>query len=149
MKTVEAAKVVLDSMLGHLGFVAQISIESNPEGESLQIHSSDRDLIIGNDGEHLEDLQYLVNRVLKQKLTNPERIRIDCEHFRSIQEDELKQNIDSTVERLLETKKAAVLSPMNAYYRRLVYQFLLAYPQVKAQSPDGDSRLKRITISIK
>jgi hypothetical protein len=41
------------------------------------------------------------------------------------------------------------MRPLNAYYRRLVYQAILEDPQMEAHSPEGSSRLKRITINLK
>ena len=41
------------------------------------------------------------------------------------------------------------MRPLNAYYRRLVYQAVLDDPQIEAHSPDGVARLKRITLSLK
>jgi predicted RNA-binding protein Jag len=41
------------------------------------------------------------------------------------------------------------MRPLNAYYRRLVYQALLHHPEIEAHSPEGTSRLKRITLQLK
>ena len=41
------------------------------------------------------------------------------------------------------------MRPLNAYYRRLVYQALLDDQQIEAHSPEGASRLKRITLKLK
>jgi hypothetical protein len=41
------------------------------------------------------------------------------------------------------------MRPLNAYYRRLVYQYVLDDPQIEATSPKGEMRLKRITLQTK
>ena len=50
MNPVEAATKILDTMLGHLGFAAQIEVEDRDEGPCLQILSSQSDFLIGRDG---------------------------------------------------------------------------------------------------
>jgi spoIIIJ-associated protein len=149
MTTVESATKILDTMLGHLGFSATIEPQETQDGPCLQIHSGDSETLIGKDGDRLDDLQYLVNRILRRHLPKAERIKVDCAHFRSIQEDHLKEEIQGIAERVKATGKPFQMRPLNAYYRRLVHNILVADPQIVSHSPQGDDRLKRITISAK
>lgn len=149
MTAVEAAKKILDTMLGHLGFPAEIEVQETPEGLGLQIHTADSRALIGDDGDRLDDLQYLVNRILRRHFPDAERVRVDCEHFRSMQEDRLKEEVMSIAERVQTTGKPYRMRPLNAYYRRLVHNALLGHADVVSHSPDGDARLKRITIAPK
>ena len=66
MTTVESATKILDTMLGHLGFPATIEAQDTHDGPCLQIHSGESEAIIGKDGDRLDDLQYLVNRILRR-----------------------------------------------------------------------------------
>lgn len=149
MTTVESATKVLDTMLGHLGLTATIELQQTHDGPCLQIHSGDSEAIIGNDGDRLDDLQYLVNRIVRRHDPKAERIKVDCEHFRSIQEDHLAQEIQGIAQRVKTTGKPFEIRPLNAYYRRLVHHILADDPQIVSHSPQGDDRLKRITISTK
>lgn len=149
MTTVETANKILDTMLGHLGFTATIETQETSDGPCLQIHSAESEAIIGNDGDRLDDLQYLVNRILRRHQPDAIRIKVDCGHFRSLQEDRLQEEIRSTAERVKTTGKSIQIRPLNAYYRRLVHNILAADAEVVSHSPDGDDRLKRITISAK
>ena len=149
MTTVESANKILDTMLGHLGFTATIEVQETHDGPCLQIHSGDSEAIIGKDGDRLDDLQYLVNRIVRRHLPKAERIKVDCGHFRSIQEDHMNEEIKGIAERVKSTGKSFQMRPLNAYYRRLVYNVLAGDPQIVSHSPQGDDRLKRITISAK
>ncbi len=149
MNTVESATKILDTMLGHLGFTATIEVQETHDGPCLQIHSGESEAIIGKDGDRLDDLQYLVNRILRRHSLKAERIKVDCSHFRSIQEDQLNEEIRGLAERVKATGKPLQVRPLNAYYRRLVYNILADDPQITSHSPGGDDRLKRITISVK
>ena len=149
MTTVESATKVLDTMLGHLGFTATIELQETHDGPCLQILSGDSEAIIGKDGDRLDDLQYLVNRIVRRHAPKAERIKVDCEHFRSIQEDHLAGEIKGIAERVKATGKPFQMRPLNAYYRRLVHNILAEDPLIVSHSPQGDDRLKRITISAK
>ncbi|MCX6877878.1 MAG: single-stranded DNA-binding protein [Verrucomicrobia bacterium] len=147
MTAVEVAYKILDTMLGHLGFTATIEIQQTEDGPCLQIQTGESTALIGSDGDRLDDLQYLVNRILRRHFPKAERIKVDCEHFRSIQEDHLHEEVRSLAERVKTTGKSYQMRPLNAYYRRLVHNVLAQSPEVASHSPDGDDRLKRITIS--
>ncbi|RYD23277.1 MAG: single-stranded DNA-binding protein [Verrucomicrobiaceae bacterium] len=149
MTTVESANKILDTMLGHLGFSATIEPQETHDGPCLQIHTGESRALIGKDGDRLDDLQYLVNRILRRHFPKAERVKVDCEHYRSIQEDHLNEEVRGIAERVKSTGKSFQMRPLNAYYRRLVYNVLVEDPEIVSHSPEGDDRLKRITISAK
>jgi spoIIIJ-associated protein len=149
MKPAEAAKKILDTMLGHLGFVVNIEIQESEEGPCLQILTSESKFLIGKDGERLDDLQYLVNRVLKKHFPKAPRVRVDCEHYRAIQEDHLVEEVHGLAERVKASGKAFKMRPLNAYYRRLVHNAMVGIDDVESVSPGGDERLKQITLRPK
>lgn len=146
MRPVEAAKKILDTMLGHLGFHPEIEIHDSDDEPCLQILTPRSELMIGRDGERLDDLQYLVNRVLKKHFPKAPRVRIDCEHYRAIQEDKLSAEVRAAAEAVKASGKPFKMRPLNAYYRRLVHNALVDHPEVESVSPGGDERLKRILI---
>ena len=149
MTTVESATKILDTMLGHLGLAATIEVQETDDGPCLQIHSTESKVIIGREGERLDDLQYLVNRILRRQLPKAERIKVDCEHFRTIREDQMAEEIRGIAERVKNSGQPFQMRPLNAYYRRMVHNILVDDPLIETHSPKGDDRLKRITISPK
>lgn len=149
MTTVENANKILDTMLGHLGLAASIEVQETHEGPCLQILSNDSKTIIGDDGDRLDDLQYLVNRILRRQHPQAARIKVDCEHYRTIREDRMATEIKEIAKKVKSTGKPHQLRPLNAYYRRMVHNLLIADPEIRTHSPEGDDRLKRITISSK
>lgn len=149
MKAEEAAKKILDTMLGHLDFPVNIEIQEGEDGPCLQILTSESQHLIGRDGERLDDLQYLVNRVLKKHFPNAKRVKIDCEHYRAIQEDHLIEEVRGLAERVKASGKPFRIRPLNAYYRRIVHNALVDIEEVDSVSPGGSDRLKRITLKPK
>ncbi len=69
-------KELLDTILGYLGFVVQIEESQNEAGNLvLQIYTEESRRLIGRDGETLEALQFLLNRLLAQPASADERQR--------------------------------------------------------------------------
>ncbi len=140
------ASQILDTMLGYLGFTVQIEQVEAPEGLSLQILTEDADKLIGKRGATLEDIQYLVNRILQRHLPNAPRIRVDIEFYRSMREDQLVQHARELADRVRATGQPQVLNPLNSYYRRMVHNAFLDDPQVMSVSMDANARFKRVML---
>ncbi len=77
-------KELLDTILGFLGFVAEID-ETRSEGGNvtLQIYTEESARLVGRDGETLEAIQFLLNRLIQAKDRDAEKVIVDCEHYRS------------------------------------------------------------------
>jgi predicted RNA-binding protein Jag len=66
-----------------------------------------------------------------------------------MQEEKLRTEVLSLADKVKHSGKPFQMRPLNAYFRRLVYQAVLDDPLIEAHSPEGASRLKRITLSLK
>ncbi len=71
-------KELLDTMLGYLGFVAEIDEQRSEGGNlTLQIYTEEANRIIGRDGETLEAIQFLLNRLIQAKNREAEKVLVD------------------------------------------------------------------------
>ena len=88
-------------MLGYLGFVVQIE-ETRSEGGNLtlQIYTEESRRLIGRDGETLEAIQFLLNRLLQTKDKEAAKVIVDCEMYRSMREDRVVQRVRELAERV-------------------------------------------------
>jgi len=143
----EQARQLLDTMLGYLGFAVEITVEESHGGATLQLHSANGELLTGNRGERLEAMQYLVNRIIHNRHGDgTPRIRVDCEYFRTMREDQMVERARQEAERAKLSGRPVHLPPMNAYMRRVIHQAFVDDPDVESTSPPGTSRLKSITL---
>lgn len=147
METIDVAKEALDTMLGYLGFVVTIDEEPDRREPSLQVLTEESKLLIGRNGERLDDIQYLVNRLVQAKMPDAPRVRVDIDHYRASQEHGLIEEADHVAERVINSGEPAKLEPMNSYHRRIIHNHFKDHPQVKTWSPQDSARLKRIVIS--
>ena len=146
MTALDQARQILENMLGYLGFFVTIEEDHNPEGPTLQILTEDSERLIGKRGEVLDDIQYLVNRLLMRRMPDAPRIRVDVEFYRSMREDKMLQRAKELAESVRVTGSPVALPPMNSYYRRLIHNAFVNDPQVVSESEQGEGRFKRITL---
>lgn len=139
-------KEILDDLLGLLGFVVTIEEAGTPEAPVLQVHTPEAARLVGPEGQTLEDLQFLLNRLLLAKSPDAPRVTIDVEHHRAMKEDHLMQRVRAAADQVRQSGRPVQLEPMNSYDRRLVHQVFKDDPEVMSVSPNDDSRLKRITL---
>ena len=140
-------KELLDTMLGFLGFVVQIEESRNEAGNLvLQIYTEESGRLIGRDGETLDAMQFLVNRLLQAKDASAPKWVVDCEMYRSMREDRIVQRVRELAERVRITGRSLQLEPMNSYERRIVHNAFKDDPDVATWSPDDSARIKQITL---
>lgn len=143
----DIAEKSLESILKALGFDGTITVSETDEVINLQIESSDSKFLIGDDGSRLDDLQYLVNRMVQIRLPESPRVKVDCNHYREQNETKLIEKVLQIAGKVVETGQPSTLQPLNAYHRRLVHNALKEMGGVTTSSEEGDARYKRITIN--
>jgi spoIIIJ-associated protein len=140
-------KELLDTILGYLGFVVQIE-ETRSEGgnPTLQIYTEESQRLIGRDGETLEAIQFLLNRLIQAKDRDAEKVIVDCEMYRSMREDKIVHRVRELAERVRISGRSLQLEPMNSYERRIVHNAFKDDPDVATWSPSDSARIKQITL---
>jgi len=142
----QTAREILDTMLGYLGFVCEIK-ESESQGIlTLQIYTPEHDRLTGHHGETMDDIQFLLNRLLLAQDKEAPRVQVDIEHYREMRDDALVQKTMQIAEVVRKTGRSFHLDPMNAYDRRVIHNAFKDDPEVATWSPPDDARLKRITL---
>jgi spoIIIJ-associated protein len=140
-------KELLDTMLGYLGFVVQIEESQNEAGNLvLQIYTEESARLIGRDGETLEAIGFLLNRLMQAKDKDAPKVVVDCEHYRSMREDRIVQRVRELAERVRVTGRSLQLEPMNSYERRIVHHAFKDDPEIATWSPSDSARIKQITL---
>ena len=140
-------KELLDTILGFLGFVTEIDEQTNESGNQvLQIYTEESRRIIGRDGETLDAIQFLLNRLIQSKNKDAPKVTVDCEHYRSMCEDRIVHRVRELAERVRITGRSLQLEPMNSYERRIVHNAFKDDPDVATWSPSDSARIKQITL---
>ena len=139
-------KEMLELMLSHLGIQAEVTEEQRPSGLTLHIIDEEASFLIGEDGMVLEDLQYLLNRMLVSEDMEQARVSIDIAGYRLNEQTRFLENIREQVEQVRESGEELTLDPMNSYERMLVHNTFKDDPEIETSSPSGADRMNQIIV---
>jgi spoIIIJ-associated protein len=132
--TLDAARTVLEEMLGLMGLAGTVEVASGGETARLNVKGDDLGALIGRRGEKLASLQHIVNLIVGRREGQHHRIAIDVENYRGRREEQLRDVADRAAKRVVQTGKIIQLEAMPAVERRIVHMALLENPKVRTQS---------------
>jgi len=111
-----------------------------------RIEGEDPDLVIGDNGEGLDALQYLVRKMLSKQFHRKIAVTVDAGSYRERRQEEL----ESLARRLAGEVKSAgrnrATGPLNPAERRIVHMALQDDPAVRSRSV-GDGLYKKVLIT--
>ena len=145
----DEAQKILETMLGKLGFEATISRSGEGNTAILNIDTPSQSHLVGKKGDRIDDLQYLVNRIVRKKYPDADRVRIDCGGYRADQEEQVANKARKLAEKVKSNGKEIWMNAMNSYHRRLVHNALVDDPEVETVSEDSNRRDKKILIRLR
>ncbi len=136
----------LELMLGHLGLVFEVEEIEQGGRCVLNIRARDAGRLIGRDGHTLEDLQYLLNRILNRHDETAVNVIVDVEGYRQKEKQDFLGRVRELADQVRRTGQPFALAPMNSFDRRLVHQAFAEDPEIMTQSEEGSARFKQITL---
>lgn len=131
----ERAIAHLHAIFEILEIEAEITFEMLNTMVFVRISSEDAaSLLIGRDGQNLDALQYLVNRMLLRGGREAPMVVIDVEDYRKRQFDALERLGQRAADRARETGNEIELDPMPALERKYLHHFLRTIDGVRTFS---------------
>jgi spoIIIJ-associated protein len=142
---VEIGRHVLQRIIDAITTDAKISVEQDPERIFFNVNGGNAGLLIGKQGQTLDAIQSIVEKVINKHKENRTRVLVDIEGYLETR----KQNLEKLAMRLAEkskrTGKPMSLGQMNAYDRRIVHIALKDNPDVQTRSR-GEGPLRKLVI---
>ena len=139
-------KVILETILGTLGFTATVEEHRLGDDLMLDVKADDSGRLIGRQGQTLTDLQYIVNRILFQRDPQAPKIMVDVGGYRSEARNALIKQAREAAEKVRRWGEPVELEPMSAYDRRTVHQALKDDPDIETQSIEVDGTEKKVLL---
>lgn len=128
-----------------------VEIEFLPEQEGtvpISIKSEEPQILIGEGGQTLIEIQRLLKLMLKKKTNEEFYIDLDINDYKKKKIEYLKEVAKSGADEVSLTKKEKELAPMPAYERRIIHLELLNRSDVVGEST-GEDFERRIIIKPK
>jgi len=150
---VDNAKSYLEKMLAILDLEAAVleeEIDENTICYRIDCKPDDARILIGRNGQTLEALQFVVRQMCRSGGSEQKPFLIDILDYRSRRQRSLEgQAKRAAVAVLNGDSEHIALSPMNAYERRAVHQYLQDnFPDLVTQS-QGEGPDRHIIVSFK
>jgi len=135
----------LQQMLDLMGLDVKALAVGSDNGVAIELNGKDRKLLTQKDGELINALQFLINRMARRAWPDAGRIHLACDGHREERDDDLVELTREVAQQVKRTGKTKRLHPMNAYERRLVHLTVREFEQLGSSS-EGNGHLKRVKI---
>ncbi len=140
----KAVALLIEPIVGQ----ARITLTQTPDRVRVRITDTseeDSGLLIGRDGQTINAVQYLVNRVVSKQWPEPVRVQIDTGNYRERQDDKLRKMAYFLAGKAKSSGRAQSTKPLTSYHRRVIHLALQSDPSVQTRSK-GEGPLKRVLI---
>jgi spoIIIJ-associated protein len=143
------AKKFTEDVLSFFGLNVDVSVSSS-DGEVIEISipsSAMNGFLIGQRGENMRSLQFLVSTALKNNDYEYSRVNLDVADYKRQRADRLRTKAEDWMKQVQESGESMDLRSMNAADRRIVHQLAADYGLVSESVGEGRERhivLKRV-----
>jgi spoIIIJ-associated protein len=145
-EVIDKTEELVGSLLQAMGFEARVDVYDAGGFVAVDVVPDNTALFIGQKGETIDALQYLVNASINKRRASRARIVIDAEGYRQRRVEALQGMAHRTARRVVREDRTVELPPMSPAERRVVHLFLQDHPRVTTESEGtGDSRRVRVS----
>ena len=152
----QVAITVTTELLAAMGFQVRVvpqpvTDDEDQDGPPLigvNVLGRDLGLLIGRRGDHLAQLQYMVNLLVTRRLGHWTRISVDIEGYKRRREESLTGLARRVAEQVARSGREIQLEPMPANERRIIHLALRNDAGVITES-SGEGELRRVSIQPK
>ncbi len=129
-----------------MGLSIEARVEQTSDGPRVDLDGQDGEVLLRRKGEALQALQHITNMAFRHRLSETERLVVDCQGFRRDKDAELRQMARFLADRAKRTGFEQQLGPLNPYERRIVHLAVAEEAGVDSHSV-GDAFSKVVIIS--
>jgi spoIIIJ-associated protein len=142
----EEVRVLVSSVLDAMGFEARVEVYDAGGFIAADVAPDNTALFIGQKGETIDALQYLVNVSAFRDRPFFKRVVLDAEGYRQRRVEALQGMAHRTARRAVRERRTVEMPPMNSSERRVVHMFLSENPGVSTLS-EGSGDNRRVKVS--
>lgn len=148
--TVAIVKEITEDLLRRMQCEGTVECQMVPSGRgrfSLEVNitSPDSRHLIGQQGNNLHALQYMIRLLVSAKTDRPCFAKVDVNKYRTQKEDSVTMLAKEMAEKAMRTDNMVILRPMTSFERRLVHVALQENKEVTTESL-GQEPNRRVVI---
>jgi spoIIIJ-associated protein len=142
----EEIRVLVSSVLDAMDFEARVEVYDAGGFIAVDVAPDNTALFIGQKGETIDALQYLVNVAAFRERPFFKRVVLDAEGYRQRRVEAIQGMAHRTARRAVRERRTVEMPPMNSAERRVVHLFLSENPGVTTVS-EGSGNNRRVKVS--
>lgn len=140
-ESIQYAKKYLEDILSFFGLNTDVYATSEDDVIELEVPSTHLNgFLIGQRGENMRALQFLVSNALKNQGHEYTRVNVDIADYKKQRAERLSERAEEWMKRVKETGESMDLKPMNAVDRRTVHKLAQEYGITSESVGDGRDR---------
>jgi spoIIIJ-associated protein len=139
-------RALVSSVLDAMGFEARVEVYDAGGFIAADVAPDNTALFIGQKGETIDALQYLINVSAFRDRPFFKRIVLDAEGYRQRRVEAIQGMAHRTARRAVRERRTVEMPPMNSSERRVVHLFLSENPGVTTES-EGSGYNRRVKVS--
>lgn len=146
--SIQFAKKYLEDMLSFFGLNTDVKATCEEDVIELNVPSTHLNgFLIGQRGDTMRAMQFLVSNALKNNEYEIVRVNVDVAEYKKHRRDRLAEDVKDWIEQTIESGSDRSLRPMNAADRRVVHKTVSDARGVESTS-EGEGRDRHVVIKI-
>lgn len=140
-EAIRYAKKYLEDLLSFFGLNTDVYATSEDDVIELEVPSTHLNgFLIGQKGENMRSMQFLVSSALKNQGFEYTRVNVDVAEYKKQRAQRLSAKAEEWMKKVKETGQPMDLNPMNAADRRTIHKLAAEWGVVSESSGEGQDR---------
>jgi spoIIIJ-associated protein len=140
-EAIQFAKKYLEDLLSFFGLNTEVHASNEDDVIELEVPSTHLNgFLIGQRGENMRSMQFLVSNALKNKGFEYTRVNVDIAEYKKQRAERLSGRAEEWVKRVKETGEPMDLKPMSAVDRRTIHRLAQEYGLTSESVGEGRDR---------
>ncbi|HSW98374.1 MAG TPA: R3H domain-containing nucleic acid-binding protein [Candidatus Saccharimonadales bacterium] len=140
-EAISYAKKYLEDLLSFFGLNTEVHATSEDDVIELEVPSTHLNgFLIGQKGDNMRAMQFLVSNALKNQGYAYTRVNVDVAEYKKQRAQRLADRAEDWMKEVKESGEAMDLKPMNAADRRTVHKLAQEWGLTSESEGDGPSR---------
>jgi spoIIIJ-associated protein len=143
------AKKYLEDLISFFGLNTDVAASNDEDVIELRVPSTYLNgFLIGQRGENLRSLQFIVSMALRNQEAELSRVNVDVADYKRNRADRLAEKVEEWAQQVRDSGEPYHVRPMNAADRRVVHHVVGEYSELESLS-EGEGRDRHVVITKK
>lgn len=140
-ESIQYAKKYLEDILSFFGLNTEVHATAEDDVIQLSVPSSHLNgFLIGQHGDTVRSLQFIVSNALKNQNHEYSRVNVDVADYKKQRADRLGEKAETWFKKVQESNEPMELKPMNAADRRIIHKLADEYGLTTESIGEGRDR---------